>query len=102
MEEYLALSRVDYDEVLALRQDGYESCIGGIKFNIDEIRPQLKTEPNTAFLGSGRTDGVVGAELRPGNIWENVELPRLIKNPNVTKITIIDSKTGIEIVIFER
>ena len=131
--------------------------------NIDEIRPKLKTEPNTAFFWSGRTDGIGGAdnaaaiaksrggvtlestieskkivmpewdfnnpstmeawdlasaayaeqvsgeiraiigdELRPGNIWENVELPRLMKNPNVTKITTIDPKTGVEKIIFER
>ena len=131
--------------------------------NIGEIRPKLKTEPNTAFFWSGRTDGiggadnaaniaksrggvtlestiesqnivmpewdfnnpstmeawdlasgayaeqvsgeiraVIGAELRTGNIWENVELPRLMENPNVTKITTIDPKTGVEKIIFER
>ena len=144
-----------------------ESALKGgadlVKFNIDEIRPQLKTEPDTAFFWSGKTDGVggaevaadiakgkggvtlestieakditmpewdfndpssmdawdmasaayaeqvsgevravVGTELRPDNIWENVELPRLMENPNVTKITIIDPKTGIETIIFER
>lgn len=31
--------------------------------NIDAIRPLLKTEPNTAFLGSGNTDGIGGAEV---------------------------------------
>lgn len=131
--------------------------------DIDAIRPKLKTEPDTAFFWSGRTDGiggaenaaniaksrggvtlestiekqkivmpewdfnnpstmeawdlasgayaeqvsgeiraVIGSELRPGNIWENIELPRLKNNPNVTKITTIDPKTGIEHVIFER
>ena len=40
--------------------------------------------------------------MRDGNIWENVELPRLRNNPNVTKITIIDPKTGAEKIIFER
>ena len=119
--------------------------------DIDAIRPKLKTQPDTAFFWSGRTDGiggaenaaniaksrggvtlestieiknivmsewdfnnpstmeawdlasgayaeqvsgeiraVIGSELRPGNIWENVELPRLKNNPNVTKITTID------------
>lgn len=131
--------------------------------DIDAIRPKLKTEPDTAFFWSGRTDGiggaenaaniaksrggvtlestienqnivmpewdfnnpstmeawdlasgayaeqvsgeiraVIGSELRAGNIWENVELPRLKNNPNVTKIITIDPKTGIENVIFER
>ena len=51
---------------------------------------------------SGEIRAVIGAELRTGNIWENVELPRLMENPNVTKITTIDPKTGVEKIIFER
>ena len=140
----------------------YESGTSSL-IDIDVIRPKLKTEPDTAFFWSGRTDGiggaenaaniaksrggvtlestietqdivmpewdfnnpstmeawdlasgayaeqvsgeiraVIGSELRSGNIWENVELPRLKNNPNVTKITTIDPKTGVENVIFER
>ncbi|ECB9786979.1 transposase [Listeria monocytogenes] len=136
---------------------------GAKGFNIDEIHPKLKTEPDTAFFWSGRTEGVggadiaadvakskggvtlestignkniempdwdfnnpesmkawdlasgsyaeqvsgevravLGSDLRKGNIWENVELPRLKNNPNVTKITTIDPKTGLEKIIFER
>ena len=132
-------------------------------FDVELIRGRLKTDPDTAFFWSGRTDGiggmdvakkiaknkggvtlestiddtnivmpewdfnapssvtaweeasnvyaeqvsgeiraVVGSELRPGNIWENIELPRLKVNPNVTKITTIDPKTGVEKIIFER
>ncbi|OXM15556.1 hypothetical protein CGZ75_02115 [Paenibacillus herberti] len=131
--------------------------------NIKEISLLLKTEPDTAFFWSGRTNGkggadvaeeiarsnsgvtlestikdnsitmpewdfnnpgsiqawedvsaeyarqvkgevraVVGKELRIGNIWENIELPRLIKNPEITKITIIDPEDGIKKIIFER
>ncbi|WOO36600.1 hypothetical protein R2R35_22865 [Anaerocolumna sp. AGMB13020] len=51
---------------------------------------------------SGEIRAVIGSQLREGNIWENVELPRLINNPNITKITTIDPKTGIETIIFER
>jgi len=51
---------------------------------------------------SGEIRAVVGSELRPGNIWENIELPRLKANPNVTKVTTIDPKTGVEKIIFER
>ena len=129
----------------------------------EEIKPQVKTDPDTAYFWSGRTDGVggaenaaniaksrggvtlestiesngvdmpewdfndpssmeawdmasaayaeqvsgevhavVGADLRPGNIWENTELPRLMNNPNVTEIITVDPKTGVETVIFER
>ena len=30
--------------------------------DIDAIRPKLKTQPDTAFFWSGRTDGIGGAE----------------------------------------
>jgi hypothetical protein len=50
----------------------------------------------------GEVHAVVGANLRPGNIWETVELPRLMDNPSVTRIVVIDPDTGLETVIFER
>lgn len=51
---------------------------------------------------SGDVRAIVGQKLRDGNIWENIELPRLMQNPNVTKITTIDPDTLAETVIFER
>lgn len=51
---------------------------------------------------SGEVRAVVGQSLREGNIWENVELPRLMGNDNVTKITTIDPMTHSEKVIFVR
>ena len=51
---------------------------------------------------SGDVRAIVGKKLRPENIWENVELPRLMQNPNVSKITTIDPDTMAETVIFER
>jgi hypothetical protein len=51
---------------------------------------------------SGEVRAVIGAQLRPGNIWETVELPRLMANPNVTKITTIDPLTHQETIIFTR
>ncbi|WP_044174238.1 PAAR domain-containing protein [Phytobacter massiliensis] len=51
---------------------------------------------------SGEIRAVVGEELRPGNIWENVELPRLMANEKVTKITTIDPYSQAETVIFQR
>jgi len=50
----------------------------------------------------GEVHAVVGANLRPGNVWETVELPRLIDNPNVTKIVVIDPETGLQKTIYER
>ena len=160
----LVSRKVEYEDVWDLRNAGdlLESGTSSL-IDIDAIRPKLKTQPDTAFFWSGRTDGiggaenvaniaksrggvtlestieiqnivmpewdfnnpstmeawdlasgayaeqvsgeiraVIGSELRPGNIWENVELPRLKNNPNVTKITTIDPKTGVENVVFER
>jgi len=51
---------------------------------------------------SGDVRAVVGSSLREGNVWQTVELPRLIDNPNVTRITQIDPETGAERVIFPR
>ncbi|MEZ0049228.1 hypothetical protein ABIA30_000218 [Mycobacterium sp. MAA66] len=50
----------------------------------------------------GDVHAVIGSNLRPGNIWENVELPRLMTNPNVTRIVVVDPDTGMERVVFER
>jgi hypothetical protein len=49
---------------------------------------------------SGEVRAVVGNQLRPGNIWENVELPRLMSNQKVTKITTIDPEILVETVIY--
>ena len=55
-----------------------------------------------AESSSGELTAVLGPNLRPGNVWETVELPRLMDNPNVTKITVINSETGAETVVFQR
>ncbi|MGE2736078.1 hypothetical protein [Mycolicibacterium vaccae] len=55
-----------------------------------------------AANASGEVHAVVGSNLRPGNVWESFELPRLIENPNVTRIIVIDPDTGIETIIFQR
>jgi hypothetical protein len=44
---------------------------------------------------SGQVRAVVGSDLRPGNIWQTVEIPRLVDNPNVTSISQLDPDTGI-------
>lgn len=50
----------------------------------------------------GEVTAVVGSDLRPGNIWQTVEIPRLMDNPNVTRIVQIDPDTGDLTVIFQR
>lgn len=44
---------------------------------------------------SGDVRAVVGSDLREGNIWQTIEIPRLVDNPNVTSISQIDPDTGI-------
>lgn len=51
---------------------------------------------------SGEVQGVIGSNRRPGNVWETVELPRLMENTGVTTITVIDPDTGTETIVFQR
>jgi hypothetical protein len=55
-----------------------------------------------AKQASGEVKAVVGQSLGSSNIWEDIELPALIANPNVTKITKIDPASRIETIIFVR
>ena len=50
----------------------------------------------------GLTRGVIGKDLRPGNIWENREKGALMENRAVTQIDTIDPKTGATKTIFKR
>ena len=72
-------------------------------FDVPEsIKAWEDTSAAYAKQVSGGVRAIVGKKLRPENIWENVELPRLMQNPNVSKITTIDPDTMAETVIFER
>lgn len=72
-------------------------------FDVPEsIKAWEDTSAAYAKQVSGDVRAIVGQKLRSGNIWENIELPRLMQNPNVTKITTIDPDTMGEIVVFER
>lgn len=72
-------------------------------FDVPEsIKAWEDTSAAYAKQVSGDVRAIVGQKLRSGNIWENIELPRLMQNPNVSKITTIDPDTLAETVIFER
>ena len=51
---------------------------------------------------TGKVRAVVGTLLRKGNIWENVELPRLKNNIKVTNITLVAPETEKLMTIFNR
>jgi hypothetical protein len=61
-------------------------------------------DASTAYADNARGEvtAIVGSDLRPGNIWQNVEIPRLMENPNVFRIVQIDPDTGELTIIFER
>lgn len=61
-----------------------------------------KVSETYADNAQGEVRAVIGSDLRPGGVWQSVELPRLMNNPNVTRIVIIDPETGTETTIFER
>ncbi|MEO5708546.1 MAG: hypothetical protein ABIQ59_01800 [Nocardioidaceae bacterium] len=49
---------------------------------------------------SGEVRAVIGDSMRPGNVWETAELPSLMDNPAVTRITTIDPVTGATKVVY--
>ena len=51
---------------------------------------------------SGEVRALIGSNLRPDNVWQTIELQRLMANTNVTKIITIDPNTLAEKVIFWR
>ncbi len=50
----------------------------------------------------GDVRAIIGKDLRPGSVWETVELPALKANKNVTRIFTIDPVTLKETLIFKR
>jgi len=55
-----------------------------------------------AHQACGVTRGIIGKELRPGNVWEAEEKGTLKDNPLVNRIDTIDPKTGATKTIFKR
>jgi len=51
---------------------------------------------------SGEVRVILGNSLRPGNIWETVEMPALEANQNVTSVIQVNPSTGEETVLFHR
>jgi hypothetical protein len=55
-----------------------------------------------ANRASGEVKVILGKQLRPESVWETVELPTLLNNSNVTKITAVDPHDLSEEIIFVR
>lgn len=66
----------------------------------DELDPESVRFWNDASAAyaqnaSGEVRAVLGSDLRVGSVWETVEVPRLLENPHVTAINVVDPDTGI-------
>jgi hypothetical protein len=70
----------------------------------DPASVQVWQQASQAFANGakGTVRVVLGDAVRPGSIWESVELPALQANPSVTQIIRVDPATGAETVIFRR
>ncbi|MGN9845178.1 hypothetical protein ACTMTI_44360 [Nonomuraea sp. H19] len=71
-----------------------------LKAHVDDAWSKVSLD--YARNASGEVRVVLGASLRPGNVWETTEFPALKRNLNVTKIIAIDLVTGKPTVLFER
>ena len=70
----------------------------------DPVSVQFWEDASAAYAENARGEvtAIVGSSLRPGNVWQTVEIPRLMENPDVTRIVQIDPDTGQSTTIFER
>ena len=71
----------------------------------DEIDASIKAwgdaSAEYARNAKGSVKAVIG-NARPNGVWYTIELPTLLNNPKITKITQIDAATGKESLIFDR
>jgi uncharacterized protein YukE len=70
----------------------------------DPVSVQFWEDASTSYAenAQGEVTAIVGSDLRPGNLWQTIEIPRLIENPDVARIVQIDPDTGVSTVIFDR
>jgi hypothetical protein len=70
----------------------------------DPVSVKFWEDASTAYAenAQGGVTAIIGSNLRPGNVWQTVEIPRLMENPNITSIVQIDPDTGVATTIFER
>ncbi|BBX99006.1 hypothetical protein MLAC_43000 [Mycobacterium lacus] len=83
----------------------YDATAGGVlQVERDPESVRFWEDASAAYADNacGTVTAIVGCNLRPGNIWQTVEVPRLIDNPKATRIVQIDPDTGMPTIIFER
>ncbi len=70
----------------------------------DPVSVQFWEDASAAYAENARGEvtAIIGSNLRPGNVWQTIEIPRLMENPEITRIMQIDPDTGQTTTIFER
>ena len=83
-------------------EEGIQMPAWEVATNSAVVQAWQNVSAQYAAGASGTVQAVIGSNLRLGNVWETVELPALMNNPNVTQIITIDPATGASKVIFTR
>ncbi len=87
---------------MTLQKNGVDPLPVWNQLDPESVRFWEQASAAYADNASGSVTAVIGSSLRPGNIWETVEIGRLMENPNVVRIVQVDPDTGTQIVIFSR
>jgi hypothetical protein len=70
----------------------------------DPVSVQFWEDASAAYAENARGEvtAIIGSNLRPENVWQTIEIPRLMENPGISRIVQIDPDTGQATTIFER
>ena len=87
---------------MTLERSGLDPLPAWNRHDPESVRFWEEASAAYAENASGDVTAIVGSDLRPGNIWQTVEVGRLMDNPNVTRIIQIDPDTGEATELFKR
>ncbi|WP_234814838.1 hypothetical protein [Mycolicibacterium porcinum] len=87
---------------MTLEKNGIDPLPAWNRHDPESVRFWEDASAAYAENASGEVTAVIGSDLRPGNIWQTVEIGRLMDNPAVTRIVQIDPDTGKSTIIFSR
>jgi hypothetical protein len=87
---------------MTLEQNGIDPLPRWNRHDPESVRFWEDASAAYAENSSGEVTATIGGDMRPGNIWQSVEIPRLIENPDVVRIVQIDPDTGMLTIIFSK
>lgn len=87
---------------MTLERSGLDPLPAWNRHDPESVRFWEEASAAYAENASGDVTAIVGSDLRPGNIWQTVEVGRLMDNPSVSRIIQIDPDTGEATELFKR